>query len=119
LSAAVAATWRVRDRATFAALRTGRRGHAGSVRVMWLPEPGGDTPPRVAFAVGRRVGSAVVRNRVRRQLRAVAAELAPNLEPGAYLLSYRGSPGVRYADLRRQVAAAATAAGAIASSEGP
>ena len=113
MNAAVGATWRVRDRATFAALRSGRRGHAGPVRVMWLPEPGATTPPRLAFAVGRRVGGAVARNRVRRQLRAVAAELAPALEPGAYLVAYRGAPDAPFADLRRQVVAAATAAGAL------
>lgn len=54
----------------------------------------GSSPPRVAFAVGRRVGPAVVRNRVRRRLRSVLAEevatrggLAPG--PGAYLVSVR------------------------------
>jgi ribonuclease P protein component len=114
LSAAVAATWRVRDRATFNALREGRRGHAGPVRVTWVPEPGAATPPRVALAVGRRVGPAVARNRVRRQLRAVVAELAPGLAPGAYLVAYRGAPGAPFDDLRRQVAAAATTAGALA-----
>ena len=88
----MAATWRIRDRATFAALREGRRGHAGPVRLTWVPGAD-DTPPRVAFAVGRRVGPAVARNRVRRQLRAVAVELAPELAPGAYLIAYRGVSG--------------------------
>ena len=107
----MAATWRIRDRATFAALREGRRGHAGPVRLTWVPGAD-DTPPRVAFAVGRRVGPAVARNRVRRQLRAVAGELAPELAPGAYLLAYRGAPAIGYAELRHLVAAAATTAGA-------
>ena len=35
-----------------------------------------DVPPRVAFAIGRAVGPAVVRNRLRRRLRALAAERA-------------------------------------------
>ena len=109
---AVAAVWRVRDRATFTALRAGHRGHAGPVRVTWLPEPDGDRSPRAAYAVGRRVGSAVARNRVRRQLRAVVAELAPDLAPGAYLVAYRGGPDTAFAELRSQVAAAATSAGA-------
>jgi ribonuclease P protein component len=113
LSPAVAATRRVRDRATFAALRDGRRGHAGPVRVTWLPDPGATTPPRIAFSVGRRVGAAVARNRVRRQLRAAVAHLAPDLAPGAYLVAYRGTPGASFDDLRRQIAAAATAAGAL------
>lgn len=37
---------------------------------------GQELPPRVAFAVGRRVGSAVLRNRIRRQLRAILRCLA-------------------------------------------
>jgi ribonuclease P protein component len=119
LSAAVAATWRIRDRATFDALRDGRRGHAGPVRVTWRPEPEGGGPPRVAFAVGRRVGSAVARNRLRRQLRAVVAELAGELAPGAYLLAYRGAPEVPSGELRRLVAAAATTAGARSAGDRP
>jgi ribonuclease P protein component len=41
----------------------------------------------VAFAVGRRLGSAVVRNRVRRRLRALASAWArdPGLPAGIYL----------------------------------
>ena len=56
--------------------------------------PDGSTPPRVAYSVSRRVGSAVVRNRVRRRLRAILAEIArPTGQlppgPGAYLVSVR------------------------------
>lgn len=49
--------------------------------------PGDPTlPPRVAYAVGRRVGPAVVRNRVRRRLRAATrAHRAELLPGGAYL----------------------------------
>lgn len=39
---------------------------------MWVvraEDPDGDIVPAVAFAIGRPVGSAVVRNRVRRRLR--------------------------------------------------
>jgi ribonuclease P protein component len=43
-------------------------------------------PPRVAYAVGRRVGGAVVRNRVRRRMRAVTiAHRAELVSGGAYL----------------------------------
>ena len=56
--------------------------------------PDGSTPPRVAYSVGRRVGPAVVRNRVRRRLRAIVAEAARRDSvlppgPGAYLISVR------------------------------
>ena len=77
--------WRVRDRATFAALARAPRHRHGPVSVRFRA---GDTtePPRVAYAVGRRVGSAVVRNRVRRRLRAAVAEHGADLAPGgAYL----------------------------------
>jgi len=39
-------------------------------------------PPRAAFAVGRNVGGAVVRNRVRRRLRSALVEHHDLLRPG-------------------------------------
>ena len=82
---AVGLIWRVRDRATFAALRRGRRVRNGPITISWVDgEP--TQPPRVAFAIGRRVGHAIERNRLRRRLRAVVRTLAPNLGPGAYLI---------------------------------
>jgi len=82
------------------------------MRVTWLPDADAGTPPRVAFAVGRRVGSAVTRNRVRRQLRAATAEIARGLPPGAYLVAYRGTGDATFADLGHWVAEAARRAGA-------
>lgn len=75
---------RIDDRATFAAFRGARRGRSGPVSVTRLP---GDSV-RVAFAVGKPVGTAVVRNRVRRRLReAVRVEArAGRLAPGDYLV---------------------------------
>lgn len=52
--------------------------------------PGGPEDPnraRVAYAVGRRAGGAVVRNRIRRRLRAAVAALPTPLAPGAYLVA--------------------------------
>lgn len=57
---------------------------------------GAELPPRVAYAVGKRVGSAVVRNRVRRRLRAAVTQRhqgAP-LPSGAYLVG-AGSDAAR------------------------
>ena len=49
-------------------------------------------PPRVAYAIGRGVGGAVVRNRVRRRLRAAARAHCAELVPGrAYLVSASGA----------------------------
>lgn len=50
-------------------------------------------PPRVAYAVGRKAGGAVARNRVRRRLRAATRAHAQEFEPGrAYLVSVVGPP---------------------------
>ena len=46
--------------------------------------------PRVAYAVGRRVGNAVVRNRVRRRLRAAVRAHADALDPHASYLFTAG-----------------------------
>jgi ribonuclease P protein component len=77
--------WRVDRRDSFAALRHGRRHRAGPLTVSWVPGDPAE-PPRVAYTIGRRVGSAVVRNRVRRQLRMLIRGAAPMLRPGTYLI---------------------------------
>jgi ribonuclease P protein component len=40
----------------------------------------------VSYAINRRVGTAVVRNRLRRRLKAIMTELAPSLLAGAYVV---------------------------------
>ena len=65
---------------------------------------------RFAYAVGRPVGPAVVRNRVRRRLRAAAREIdvaRSGLPAGAYLVSVRPAVAqVPYASLRDDLASA-------------
>jgi len=61
------------------------RARRGPVSVTWVP-PASDETTRVAYAVGRRVGGAVVRNRTRRRLRAAVGEVRSLLRPGAYLI---------------------------------
>jgi ribonuclease P protein component len=77
--------WRVDRRDIFEALRHGRRRREGPITVSWISGDPAE-PPRVAYTIGRRVGSAVVRNRVRRRLRMLIREAAPTLRPGAYLI---------------------------------
>jgi ribonuclease P protein component len=79
--------WRIRDRRTFRALRAdGSRRRSGPVAVTVLAAgTGPEAPPRLAFAIGKGVGPAVVRNRLRRQVRAHARGL--DLPAGAYLVN--------------------------------
>lgn len=99
---------RVRTRAEFAALASrGRRARRGTVRLTALPDTEAGRAA-VAFAIGRAVGPAVVRNRVRRRLRAALAELAPL--PGTYLVGTTPAAAERpYAELRADLDAALAA----------
>ncbi|MGQ0434180.1 MAG: ribonuclease P protein component [Microthrixaceae bacterium] len=85
--------WHISERSTFAAFRQdGHRAHRGPLTVTWLPpRDAASDPPRVAFAIGRSVGNAVTRNRVRRRLRAALRELqnSGRLPQGAYLVGGR------------------------------
>ncbi len=76
--------WRIRERGAFRRLACeGRRTRAGVLWCTYLPDPSA-MPPRVAYALGRAIGPAVVRNRLRRQLRALLA--GETLPPGLYLI---------------------------------
>lgn len=73
-----------------------------------------DCKPQVAYATGRRVGSAVARNKVRRRLRAIMAEVAGDLAPGAYLVSAGSkSSGATFDGLRGNVWIALKQLGAL------
>ncbi|HWJ63892.1 MAG TPA: ribonuclease P protein component [Acidimicrobiales bacterium] len=73
----------VRDRRTFVALRAnGIRVRRGPLALTFLDEGGESGGTRVAYAITKRVGGAVERNRLRRRLRAVFADLA-GTEPGS------------------------------------
>jgi len=90
-SAPLGLIWRIRDRRTFLELRrSGRRARSDAVTVTHLSDPTA-CPPRLAFAVPRKVGPAVVRNRIRRCVRARLLERARDpergLPAGAYLVS--------------------------------
>ncbi len=88
----------IRDRHTFVALRTaGTRVRRGPLSVVFLDDRP-DGPPRVAYAITKRVGSAVVRNRLRRRLRAICADLArsqPGTVPAGALLISAGPEAAR------------------------
>ena len=100
--------WRLSGINRFAALRRTRyRARSGPIRVSWVPGPAG-SPPCVAYAIGKRVGPAVVRNRLRRRLRAVFVDAAP--APGDYLVACDpDAASVPFSDLKVLVSKALAA----------
>lgn len=83
----------VRTREDFTALSRARaRGRSGPIWVVHVPLDDAERPAcRVAYAVSKKVGGAVVRNRVRRRLRPLMDELERDrlLVPGTYLVGVR------------------------------
>ena len=92
---------RIRSRYTFQVLRrSGSRGRSGPITVTFVQQTSW-SKPQVAYALGRKLGGAVVRNRLRRRLRAIVDEQADTLLPGAYLVSTGpGGTGLPFNELR-------------------
>jgi ribonuclease P protein component len=94
---------RLRSRAEFARVSSdGRRANGRYVVVSVAVDPvavdsAGPRPPRVGFAVSRRVGNSVVRHRVTRRLRHAARPLLAGL-PGGALVLVRALPAAATAD---------------------
>jgi ribonuclease P protein component len=84
----MASVGRIGDRATFRALeRPFGRSERGPVRAAFTPlSPSTDARAQLAYAIGRRHGNAVHRNRLRRRLRSAVREVARDVVPGSYLL---------------------------------
>ena len=80
---------RVRTRAAFTQLQRSRaRAGCGPVKASFVPAaPAADgIYPQVGYAIGKRCGNAVVRNRLRRRMRESARAVAATLPRGVYLL---------------------------------
>ena len=73
---------RLRRRADFKAVAGGKRvaRQAFVLQALEVSGNSGDRPPRVGFTVTRKTGNAVVRNRIRRRLKAAVAEAGERLE---------------------------------------
>lgn len=97
---------RLTDRDAFRRLRAeGRRIRGGPLSLVVRPDPGRSSAA-VGFAIPRRVGNAVTRNRLRRRLRELHRELDREglLAPGEYLVVVEPSAAeCEYAALRREV----------------
>jgi ribonuclease P protein component len=61
----------------------------------------------VAYAISRKVGNAVVRNRIRRRIRAVIDDLSSELKPGLYLVKCgKGTGQLTYDEIQHHLHAA-------------
>jgi ribonuclease P protein component len=91
----------IRSTRTFDELRRSPcRGRHGPLSVSFVAHPSWSRS-QVAYAIGRRVGTAVVRNRLRRRMRAIAAEQACSWPIGAYVVRAGGdSPQLRFDELK-------------------
>lgn len=82
---------------------TVRRGKRITSRntVTYISRDAMGTPVRFGFIVARSVGGAVVRNRIRRRLKAASFTLVPGLETGASIVIRALPPaaGATYAEL--------------------
>jgi ribonuclease P protein component len=101
---------RIRQRSTFVALRRpAGRAASGPLRVSWVPADPSDPFPLVSYAIGRRCGNAVKRNRLRRRLRAAVGQ-SP-IPPGRYLVIADQSAGdLGFSDLASTVVSAMNSA---------
>ena len=76
-------------------MRQGRRaGSATLVVHLWVDAGAAPAPAQVGFTVGKAVGNAATRNRVKRRLRHLTRERLPDLEglPGRAALVVRALP---------------------------
>lgn len=98
----------ISDRATFARLRAeGTSVRTSHLRLRHLDESTDDATLRVAYAIPRKVGGAVVRNRIRRRIRGLLDERrASGLELPTGAMVFIVFPSARdltHQDLREQV----------------
>jgi len=96
---------RVRTRRQFALLATPTgRGQSGPVRISFVAAADQESSVNVAYAISRRVGNAVLRNQIRRRIRALVDDLEPQPHPGIYLIRCGFETGnLSYDELQRHL----------------
>jgi ribonuclease P protein component len=77
----------------FAAIQAGSRTRSDRLLVVRIA-PNRLEVTRFGFSTGRRLGGAVIRNRIRRRLREILRALGPRLRPGSDVLVVARPPAV-------------------------
>ncbi|QIL03303.1 ribonuclease P protein component [Sphingomonas sinipercae] len=67
----------LKQRADFLAANSGRRAATAGFVLLVRDRKDGDSAKRVGFTVTKKIGNAVVRNRMKRRFRALAREILP------------------------------------------
>ena len=99
----------IRKRADFLAANAGKRTSSPGFVLLVRHRGDGDPAKRVGFTVTKKIGGAVVRNRMKRRLRALAREILPaGGIPGAdhVLIGRSGGVEREFALLRQELASA-------------
>ncbi len=84
----------IKKRRDFLALRDARRANSASFLMVARQNPENGETARVGFTVTKKMGGAVIRNRMRRRLRAAASEVFPQY----------AAPGCDYVLIARRAA---------------
>ncbi len=86
--------WRLRPAGEFEHVRKNGRSWPNRLLVIIIqPRTAApDDPPRIAIAAGKRLGGAVVRNRIKRKLREAIRQVYPNIAPGLDLIVMARAP---------------------------
>ena len=105
---------RVRTRRQFALFATPTgRGQSGPLRISFVAREDQHSSVEVAYAISRKVGNAVIRNKIRRRLRALFDDLNPQPHPGLYLIKCGVETGkLSYDELQRHLSTAIGRSGA-------
>ena len=86
--------WRLRPRGEFERIRQNGRSwpHRFFVLIELPRTAQPETPPRVGVAAGKKLGSAVARNRFKRRLREAVRQVYPNIQSGVDVILIARAP---------------------------